>query len=116
VWRKPLVLPHVLMHSGVAHAGGERLRHARSEPVTLLALVSAVRLALAPGLPPWDRRLADETLSQAVHADWRRRLPRPPMDRRPSPAVEGFLRRLGGTPLDGGSDEATERWVRARQG
>jgi hypothetical protein len=62
--------------------------------MTLLTLGSAVSLALDPVLTQWERVLDDATLFQAVQADLRRRLPRPPSDGRPATPVEGILRML----------------------
>jgi hypothetical protein len=95
LWCKTLFLPHVLIHGGLAHAGGDRLLRARSEPMNLLALVSALSRVRDPVLTPWDRLLDDETLFQAVQADWSRRFPRTPRDGRPSTPVDVSLRLLG---------------------
>jgi hypothetical protein len=65
----------------------------------LLTLVSALSLALDPGLTQRARRLDDDSLFQAVKADLSRRFPRTPSDGRPSPPVEGILRMLVVTPL-----------------
>ena len=56
----------------------------RYEPMNLFALVSALSLALDPVLTELDRILDDDTLFQAVRADLIRRLPRTPIDGRPS--------------------------------
>jgi hypothetical protein len=60
------------------------MRRDRSEPMNLFALVSALSLALDPVLTEQDRVLHDDTLVQAVTADLIRRLPRTPIDGRPS--------------------------------
>lgn len=74
------------------------------------ALVSALSLTLDPVLTQRDRVLDDDTLFQAVKADWAQRFPRTPIDGRPSTPVEVLLRMRVVKPLDGWSDEATERW------
>jgi IS5 family transposase len=79
--------------------------------MNLLTLVSALSLALDPVLTQLARLLDDDSLFQAVKADWSRRWPRTPMDGRPSTPVEVILRLLVGKHLYGWSDEATERGV-----
>jgi IS5 family transposase len=59
-------------------------------------------------------RLLDDTLFQTVKADLACRCPGTLRDGRPSTPVEVILRLLVVTPLDGWSDEATERWVSDR--
>jgi transposase, IS5 family len=91
--------------------GGRPLWRERDAPMTLFDLVPALRRTRDPVLTHRDRGLDDETLFQAVNADWIHRCPRTPMDGRPSTPVEVLLRRLVVKPLDGGRDEATARWV-----
>ena len=86
------------------------MRRDRDEPMNRFALVSALSLALDPVLTEVDRMRDDDTLCQAVKADWIRRLPRTPIDGRPSTPVEVMLRMLVVKHLYGWSDEATERW------
>ena len=80
----------------------------------LLALVPALRLAVDPVRSPLDHLLDDDTLVQAVQAELARQRPRPLMEGRPSTPVEVLLRLLGGQPVYGWSEEATERWGSAR--
>jgi IS5 family transposase len=93
--------------------GGDRLLRDRYEPMNVFALVSALSLALDPVRTPLDRMLDDDTLFQAVNADVIRRVPRTPMDGRPSTPVAVLLRMLVVKHLYGWSDEATERGVSA---
>jgi hypothetical protein len=71
------------------------MRRERDEPMHRFALVSALSLTRDPVLTPLDRVLDDDTRFQAVKADLAQRLPRTPIDGRPSTPVEGLLRRLG---------------------
>jgi transposase, IS5 family len=90
--------------------GGDLMLRDGYEPLNLFDVVSALRLALDPGLTQRDRVLDDDPLFQAVKAAWARRFPRPLIDGRPSTPVEVMLRMLVVKPLSGGSDEATARW------
>jgi transposase, IS5 family len=83
----------------------------RYEPMNLFDLVSALSVTLDPVLSQLDRLLDDDTLFQAVKADWAHRFPRTPIDGRPSTPVEVLLRMLVVKHLYGWSYEATERWV-----
>ena len=75
-------------------------------------LVPALSLELDPVLSQLDHVLDDDTLFQAVKADFAHRFPRTLLDGRPSTPVEVILRLLVGKHLDGWSDEATAGWVR----
>jgi IS5 family transposase len=83
----------------------------RDEPMNLFAVVSGLSLALDPVLTHLDRVLDDDALFQVVNADLIRRLPRTPIDGRPSTPVEVIRRMLVVTHLYGWSYEATEHWV-----
>jgi IS5 family transposase len=83
----------------------------RYEPLTLCALVSALSVTLDPVRSQLHRLLDDDTLCQAVKAAWAHRLPRTPIDGRPSTPVEVLLWMLVAKHLYGWRDEATERWV-----
>jgi transposase, IS5 family len=86
----------------------------RYAPMKLFALVPALGLEWDPVLSHLDRRLDDDTLCQAVKADFARRFPRTLLDGRPSTPVEVLLRRLVVTHVSGWSYEATEGWVSDR--
>jgi IS5 family transposase len=81
------------------YEGGDYRLRERYEPLNRFTLVSALSLALDPVLTQLDHGLDDDTLFQAVQADLSRRVPRTPMDGRPSTPVEVILRLLVGTHL-----------------
>jgi hypothetical protein len=84
------------MHRGILYEGGDYRLRERDEPMHLLTLVSALRLALDPVLTQRDHVLDDATLFQAVKADWSRRVPRPLMDGRPVDPGRGHPAPTGG--------------------